>query len=248
MIERISSISSAGLLELIKKLPNQPMVQGMLEKNNHGFLFSNKPERYVLIRNDGGYTFLAGHLENQDLNAVFNLLNSYEEIKLVCDESYHNWFIERGYTICPRIQLLYSGKELKPTEHKSYIIQEINSLDIFKNCQWFDIISKCYGSAEVFLQNGFGYVLRNNDDSGEIIGEVYAAFLGGGFCEVGITTHPDYQGQGVATNIACYLIIRCIRDNLIPIWSCNYENLGSLKVALKVGFVINRYYAFLKKQ
>lgn len=49
---------------------------------------------------------------------------------------------------------------------------------------------------------------------GQIVGEVYAAFIGAGFCEVGIATHPDHQGQGIATNLACYLIERCVKDNI----------------------------------
>ena len=54
--------------------------------------------------------------------------------------------------------------------------------------------------------------------------------------EIGIETHPDYQGKGLAYLACAKLIEYCIENKLEPVWSCRLENTGSVKLAEKLGF------------
>ena len=148
--------------------------------------------------------------------------------------------------MCPRIELWYTSKDVD-TEFfpikNSAVIQNI-SADIFLKCMWYEFISSLYGSSELFLNNGFGVALCDNES---VMSEAYAAGIGKNLCEIGIATHADYRGQGVATHTAAHLLKQCLDRQLVPVWSCDYENPASFKVALKLGFEVKRYYAFLKK-
>lgn len=98
--------------------------------------------------------------------------------------------------------------------------------------------SERYGSPEKFLRFGKGYALCKDE---HIVSECYTDYLGGGYAEIGVVTHPDYRGQGFAKQVVSYCINR-LDQNYIPIWSCQVNNRSSLKVAIKVGFSISRYY------
>jgi L-amino acid N-acyltransferase YncA len=49
-------------------------------------------------------------------------------------------------------------------------------------------------------------------------------------------TIEEYRGKGFAMNICAALIDYCIKNNYEPIWSCRLENIGSYKLAKKLGF------------
>lgn len=243
VMKRIESIDQAIQKDL-NSLPNQPIIHAMIEKRNLSDFFSTEPQKYVLIKRNAAYTVLAGELDESALKHVSDLLNTYDQIKLDCDEQYHHWFLKNGYKLCPRIELEYTAKNIElPQPKNNFILKNIDAA-IFAKCSWRDFISLLYGSSELFLHNGFGVALTDNE---LVIGEAYAACIGNGFCEVGIVTHPDYRGQGIATQVAAALIKQCLDRQLIPMWSCDSENPASLKVALKLGFVVKRYYAYLKK-
>jgi len=242
-MKNVQSINQKILKEL-DTLPNQPVLYSILEKRNLGGYFSNNPEKYIVVKSNAQYAFLAGELEETDLQDVLAFLQSYENITLICNEQYHSWFLKNSYKLCPRIEFLYTAKtiELLPIQ-SNFVLKNIDH-EIFTRCMWYTFITNLYGSPERFLNNGFGVALCDNNT---IASEAYAACIGKGFCEVGITTHTNYRGQGLATQTAGQLVKQCLDRNLVPMWSCDYENPASWKVALKLGFTVNRYYAFLKK-
>ena len=81
----------------------------------------------------------------------------------------------------------------KPIQN-GLVIEPIESIELFEKCYWFKETSARYGSSEQFLKFGKGYVLRQEE---KILSEVYADYIGGGHIEIGIVTHPDYQGKSI---------------------------------------------------
>lgn len=92
---------------------------------------------------------------------------------------------------------------------------------------------KFWDSANDFMQKGKGFTLLHN---GEIASTAYSAFVHEDKLEVGIETVEKYRGLGFAELTCCKLIDYCLERELIPVWSCRFENTGSYKLAQKLGF------------
>ena len=71
--------------------------------------------------------------------------------------------------------------------------------------------------------------------------EAYAS-IGGGYAEIGIITHPEMRYKGYASQVLSVLLHKCYEVNIVPIWSCQINNLASLHTGLKQGFSISNYY------
>jgi RimJ/RimL family protein N-acetyltransferase len=88
-------------------------------------------------------------------------------------------------------------------------------------------------SLERFGENGFG-VAAVSDAS--IICWCTAEYVSKGKCGVGIETMEDFQNKGIATATAAHFLEYCLNQNIIAHWECDKDNLGSVRVAEKVGF------------
>jgi RimJ/RimL family protein N-acetyltransferase len=233
---------------LFSALPNQPFIQGILEQI-HPYQFLMEEEGtspFLLIKSLSTYAYLAGIPCQKALQEIATQLKACSGVSLICDERLHGFFIQEGFRLQPRIDLEYDPAS-QPAQREvpaGYTIRPINTLDLFKQCLWFDFISLLYGDAEQFLNRGFGYALV--DEMGKPVAQSYAGCIGNGLCEVGVITDPAHQSKGYSTLVTEYLIAECLRRNLKPCWTCDTQNMASLKVALKSGFKIKGYYAFLK--
>jgi hypothetical protein len=77
-----------------------------------------------------------------------------------------------------------------------------------------------FGSAQTLLQEGAV--------AGAVVGDrlaavAFTAGIGDRFADVGVVTHQDWRGRGLAT--------------AVPVWGTSVENLSSRRVAEKLGFV-----------
>lgn len=102
---------------------------------------------------------------------------------------------------------------------------------------------KFWDSAMAFKQNGKGFTLLHN---GEIASTAYSAFVHEDTLEIGIETVEKYRGFGFAELTCCKLIDYCIEMDLIPVWSCRFENTASYKLAQKLGFEPTRMIPFYR--
>jgi hypothetical protein len=90
-----------------------------------------------------------------------------------------------------------------------------------------------WNSFEDFLRGGLGFSVLKDD---ELLSTCCSAFAIDNFYEIGIQTVPGKQGKGYA-ELACRAYIDyCLAQGYEPVWSCRKENLGSYKLALKLGF------------
>ena len=63
-----------------------------------------------------------------------------------------------------------------------------------------------------------------------------AEYLSADRCGVGIETAEAYQGRGVATATAAEFVRQALSRGITPYWECRADNIGSVRVAEKVGF------------
>ncbi|MBV8660795.1 MAG: GNAT family N-acetyltransferase [Candidatus Dependentiae bacterium] len=230
-------------------LPFQPLLQGMLEGiHPYQLLLSDEQSEspYFVIKSTASYVYIVGKPNQDQLDKIMNELSEFNGLVLICDESLHTYFVQHGFSLHPRIEFEYQfDHQVIQKEVPAGFTVKLLDLQLFKQSPWFSFVSSLHASSKRFLEVGLGYALV--DEQGISVAQAYGAMLGNGSCEIGIITHPDYRGKGYILHPVTALIQECLARGLTPVWSCNSENVASLKTALKLGFKIKRHYAFLKK-
>lgn len=87
-------------------------------------------------------------------------------------------------------------------------------------------------------------------EKGEALATAFAAFIANNYLELGIETKPEHRGKNLAYSCCLALIEYCIKNKLEPVWACRKDNIGSYKLAIKLGFeptTITPYYELQKK-
>ena len=88
-------------------------------------------------------------------------------------------------------------------------------------------------SEERFYEQGFGVIALL---AGEAIGWCTAEYVSRDWCGIGIEVVEGYEKRGVATAMTARFVKECLRRRIHPHWECGADNLGSIRVAEKVGF------------
>jgi hypothetical protein len=239
----INSHIPALLVKELLTLPNQAGVRSLINQTCFGEVFPKHPDKYVLLKSMDAYCYLAGELDENDVTDLMQFLNTFPSIKLVCDERHHAPLLLRGLTLCARVDLVYKGASTYIATSPSLTIKQISTPEFGKDCPWFDFVTGLYGSDDIFLKNGFGFAVCEGET---VLSSSYAACIGDNHCEIAIATAPEHEGKGMATFAVNACVQECLKRDLIPEWSCNANHPASLRVALKSGFVVKRYYAFLE--
>jgi RimJ/RimL family protein N-acetyltransferase len=101
-------------------------------------------------------------------------------------------------------------------------------------------IDKNWRSTEEFLERGFCFIIVHGD---AIVSRCGTDCVSGDRCEIGIWTAPSHRGKGLASLAAMGTVEHCLSRGLTRIgWHCIDTNIGSIKVAEKVGFRRTRDY------
>jgi len=103
----------------------------------------------------------------------------------------------------------------------------------FEQMQGSVIPLKFWDSASDFKEKGKGFTLLHQ---GQIASTAYSAFVHEGILEIGIETVEGFRGHGFAELTCSALIDYCLECDLVPIWSCRFENIASYELAQKLGF------------
>jgi RimJ/RimL family protein N-acetyltransferase len=97
-------------------------------------------------------------------------------------------------------------------------------------------------SEERFYQ-GFGWAAAVDS---QLVCWCTAEYLSADRCGIGITTVPAFERRGIATATAGQFVREALQRGLTPYWECRADNIGSNRVAEKLGFVLlakERYWA-----
>jgi RimJ/RimL family protein N-acetyltransferase len=84
-----------------------------------------------------------------------------------------------------------------------------------------------------FRQKGFGMAAVVG---ARIVCWCTAEYVSEGQCGIGIEVIDEFQNKGIATATAARFLEHCMNQNIVPHWECDQENIGSVRVAEKVGF------------
>jgi RimJ/RimL family protein N-acetyltransferase len=122
---------------------------------------------------------------------------------------------------------------------------EIHPIDrhLLERCEWRSDMEFYCGSLDNFLVNGIGLALMRGND---IVVEAYASSLGEANAEIGAVTREAYRGHGYAPIACAYLVQACQERGYQAYWSCDAENMASIRVARKLGFRQEEAYQILE--
>jgi len=88
-------------------------------------------------------------------------------------------------------------------------------------------------SLERFREKGYGTAAVID---ASIICWCTAEYVSTSKCGIGIEVIDEFQNKGIATATAARFLKHCINQNIVPHWECDKDNIGSVRVAEKVGF------------
>jgi RimJ/RimL family protein N-acetyltransferase len=94
-------------------------------------------------------------------------------------------------------------------------------------------IRSMWPSEERFCARGFGCAAVAQQ---QIICWCTAEYVSSTRCGIGIATVREYERRGVATATAAQFVREARRRGVTPHWECRSTNIGSIRVAEKVGF------------
>lgn len=106
--------------------------------------------------------------------------------------------------------------------------------DIFRDMKGSVIPLHFWANESDFLEHGVGFSLFYKD---RLASTAFASFIHEDKLELGIETVAEFRGKGLAEIVCSALIDYCIANNYEPIWACRLENVGSYKLAQKIGFI-----------
>lgn len=69
-----------------------------------------------------------------------------------------------------------------------------------------------------------------------IVSCAFSSGIHGNQLELGIETVPEFRGKGLAKIVSMHLVRYCLERGLVPVWCCRRSNVGSVKLALSLGF------------
>lgn len=135
-----------------------------------------------------------------------------------------------NYLFCRDKYLTY--KQSRPA-HTHSVVK--TSREVFYTVNGGVVPKYFWNSYDDFNQFGGGFTLML--DNHIPASTAFASFVLDNKLEIGIETAKDYHGMGYGALTCSALIDFCLSEGLEPVWSCNSTNIGSRKLAEKLGFV-----------
>lgn len=84
-----------------------------------------------------------------------------------------------------------------------------------------------------FINDGIGYSLYYQNTLASI---AFSSIVNDNCLELGIETQEQFRGKNFAYKACSALIDHCLERGLEPVWACRRTNIGSYKLAKKLGF------------
>lgn len=104
------------------------------------------------------------------------------------------------------------------------------------NRELLDEIRWMWPSVERFNEKGFGIAALSGDT---IVCRCTAEYVSRRICGIGIETVESREKQGIAAAVTARFVDYCLKRSIIPCWECNSDNVASVRVAEKTGFVLS---------
>ncbi|MBK5721806.1 GNAT family N-acetyltransferase [Dysgonomonas sp. Marseille-P4677] len=195
-----------------------------------------------------GMSLLLGDSNNEVFNCAFKeyVLNSNKcrnrvEWMQAFPDNWHiilnNLFKNKGAVdIDTRINFKFNS-EMSLHSEANY---EENNLRIvatskidFENMAGSVIPKLFWNDADDFIKYGKGYSLFYENN---LVSMAFSSAIDDLFFELGIETKGEFRGKNFAYQVCSHLIRYCLENGFEPVWACRLTNIGSYRLAQKLGF------------
>ncbi len=234
-----------------RDVPTNIRALAVLAGGNAGKIFVADPPHTLwgLVREtDDGTLYLGGRVDRQILSEAVNMLQKEGYVCLV----YRNG--EPDFDLFPpnpddSVECLEFDRPIGSKDLTLYLsnipagftVQRMDRALLERSPRREGYLSR-YGSFENLLDRGIPVCVSYEN---EPVCEAFADMDIGGRREIGIRTQKAYRLQGLATIACAYLIKLCDEAGSATYWDCVKSNLGSVKLARKLGFQNERAYQAL---
>jgi len=128
------------------------------------------------------------------------------------------------------------------SSNKEYNIVRTDK-EMYENMHGSVVPKYFWKDAGQFFDYGIGFSLIYEN---RVASTAYSAFIHDDQLELGIETVESCRGKGFAIQTCSALIDYCLDNNYEPVWACRLENIGSYKLAQKLGFEPTIYIPFYR--
>lgn len=196
-------------------------------------------------------SFIAGDPENVGFNSSLR-----EEAPYLIDLSIHpdSWApkvgeIVRNKLVRRHLYRYYTFEERRMGDWRrrippGYEFRRVDAETLDSRLDNLDEVShsieKSWHSTQEFLERGFCFIIVHDN---AIVSRCSSDCVSDDRCELGVWTAPIHRGRGLATLVVAGTVDHCLSQGLTRIgWHCMDTNIGSIRVAEKVGFRRTRDY------
>lgn len=245
-----------GLIPLFhRELPNHPMLLATLNGKMAGAALVDDlgQPAAAAVRIAFGMTFVGGAVTQGFLDEALRLFVERSKLAMLV------WpeppVRIAGLAPPPDAKKIYPRRELYDLPRLSARLTDLAKdtpsgsrlvpfdAEILERCRWRGVVMTATGGVEAFLEHVRGVFLIADD--GTVLCEAYGLFEGEEQVEIGVITHPDHRGRGLATRTCARLILDILNEGLETTWSCELANHASLALAGKLGYRQHRDYAMI---
>ena len=223
----------------------------IVENRQRGRVFAddlNHPQT-VLFWHYCGFAFVGGRHDNRNFNQTLGefLRGTYEQdqrrISLFVNDTAWNKVIQQFIKDNPNIKIgellrfHFNEKAFRGMSASipdGYTLREMDE-ELIEKLQGHVIPSFSWHSSEAFLKGGKGYCLL---DGGRIACNAFSASIGNQILDIGIETMADYRMKGLAVPAAYAMVKYCLDNGFKPNWGCTAINIGSARIAARLGFEV----------
>ncbi len=266
MIHELKKKDYQKVRPLFKELEWNLITAAVIEGTNPGRVYADRVEhpKTAFMCTVEGY-YLAGYDNNDEFNTSLNRLifaKIFAGDTIRKDETdvaigFHpdSWKEKMPIIFRGRIPLTTARRHYVCTEFKAYNwrdhvpdgfqVQRIDEkllrtprLEIPEHMT--DWMKTNWDSISNFMRKGFGFCTLHDK---QIISWSIADCVSSDACEIGIHAREDYRRKGLATLTAAAAVDYALSSGFKQVgWHCDEYNLGSIGVAEKAGFKLERKY------
>ena len=220
-----------------------PLINSVLNGSQEGKIFSENEIYFIFHKS--GFSYLVEN-ENVNYQDIFNFFVYSKELppyfhiydanpELILASSKNSDHVTGR--VRKRIQLNISKDPLAidNTLPPGFSVSKIDAIG-FEKLSVFNLSLgyKFWKSERDFLENGFGFIINNENDLPVSI--CYSACLANNIAEIDVATLPEYQKKGLAKLVVSEFIRFCFNNGITANWDCFEDNLSSLNTARRLGF------------
>ena len=194
----------------------------------------------VLFWHYCGFAYISGDVSTDVLEEVYQQFlvpDKERSFILITDSEFvSGYYSGRDLLRCDnRIEYYHGGTSKNLPELDDRFFVERIAVDNIEAIQGRIIPSFSWNSNEAFLQDGFGFIARSQED-GSFAAVAFSSAVSLEEVDIGVETAEAYRHHGLASYLAYKMCEEIIKQGKKPVWAHAEMNKGSQKTALSVGF------------